>query len=214
MNFEQVQAFIRERYVQEDDVLASINPGLAERGLPLISVPSEIGQTIYLLAKISGAKRALEVGLLGGYSTIWISRALPENGQIVSIELKEEHALFAHENLAKAGVVDQVDIRIGDALVVLDQLIESGEKFDFFLIDADKINYSLYVEKVIQLAHPGAVICCDNLLFRGRIFDPKDAQNPAPLAVRKANELLATHPKLESILLPIGDGLGVARVKD
>lgn len=207
------QSYIQELYVQEDEVLRSITPGLTERGLPLISVPPEVGKAIYLLAKISGAKRALEIGLLGGYSTIWLTRGLVEGGQVVSLELKEEHAKFARQNLSQAGLLEQVTIYVGDALKSLDALIEKEEKFDFFVIDADKVNYPVYIDKVIQLANPGAVLSCDNLFFNGRIFDKKDAMNPAPAAVRKVNEILSSHPRLESILFPIGDGLGVARVK-
>lgn len=214
MNRKQEQSYIQELYVQEDDILQSITPGLTERGLPLISVPPEVGKAIYLLAKISGARRALEIGLLGGYSTIWLTRGLAEEGQVVSLELKEEHANFARYNLLQAGLLNRVTIHVGDALVSLDALIEADEKFDFFVIDADKVNYPVYIEKVIQLANPGAVLCCDNLFFNGRIFDEKDALNPAPAAVRKVNEILSAHPRLEAILFPIGDGLGVARVKE
>lgn len=207
------QSYIQDLYVQEDEVLQSVTLGLMDRGLPLISVPPEVGKAIYLLAKISGARRALEIGLLGGYSTIWLTRGLTEDGRVVSLELKEEHANFARHNLSQAGLLERVTIRVGDALESLDALLETGEKFDFFVIDADKVNYPVYIEKVIQLANPGAVLCCDNLFFNGRIFDEKDALNPAPAAVRKVNEILSSHPRLEAILFPIGDGLGVARVK-
>ncbi|SDY68338.1 O-methyltransferase [Thermoactinomyces sp. DSM 45892] len=207
------QAYIQELYVQEDDLLKSVTTGLVENGLPLISVPPEVGKAIYLLAKISGAKRALEIGLLGGYSTIWLTRGMGMDGEVVSLEIKEEHASFARQNLSRAGLLDQVSIYVGDALLSLDQLISKKEKFDFIVIDADKINYPVYIEKVLQLADPGAILCCDNLFFNGRIFDKKDALNPAPAAVRKVNEILSSHPRLEAILFPIGDGLGVARVK-
>ncbi|SFX28748.1 Predicted O-methyltransferase YrrM [Thermoactinomyces sp. DSM 45891] len=207
------QAYIQELYVQEDDLLKSVTTGLVENGLPLISIPPEVGKAIYLLAKISGAKRALEIGLLGGYSTIWLARGMGTGGEVVSLELKEEHVDFARQNLSRAGLLDQVSILVGDALVILDQLIGNKERFDFMVIDADKINYPLYIEKVLQLADPGAILCCDNLFFNGRIFNEKDARNPAPAAVRKVNEILSSHPRLEAILFPIGDGLGVARVK-
>lgn len=204
--------YVRTLFVREDEVLKSISPGLAERGMPQISVPPEVGQTLYLLAKISGAKRVLEIGALGGYSTIWLARALPETGKVISLEISQKHADFANENVAKAGLADRVTYLVGDATESLNQLIQAGDKFDFFFIDADKPNYLNYLEKVMQLAEPGAIITADNLFQSGRIFDDGD-QNPSPKTIRQFNQQIATDQRLESILLTIGDGLGVCRVK-
>ncbi|UWE02793.1 O-methyltransferase [Laceyella sacchari] len=206
------QEYVRSLFAQEDEVLKSIAPGLDERGMPQISVPPEVGKTLYLLARLSGAKRVLEIGALGGYSTIWLARALPADGQVISLELKEEHAAFARENVAKAGLADRVTIMVGDAKESLAKLVESQEKFDFFFLDADKPNNPYYLEQAIALASPGAVIACDNLFQRGRIFD-ESYQGPAPVTIRRFNRQLAEDPRLESIILTIGDGLGVCRVK-
>ncbi|SFJ07693.1 O-methyltransferase [Thermoflavimicrobium dichotomicum] len=204
--------YIRSLFVKEDEVQRSIEQGLAERGMPQISVPPEVGQTLYLLAKIVGAKKILEIGALGGYSSIWLAKALPADGKLISLELKQEHADFALENVQKAGLGDKAEFRVGDAKELLESLKVEGEKFDFFFIDADKPNYVYYLEKAIELAQPGAIITLDNLLFGGRVLDPSD-DNPAPNALRKVNQMLANDPRLESILLTIGDGVGLARVK-
>ena len=205
--------YIRKLFVKEDEVLASIDKKLAKRGLPLISVPKEVGYTLYWLVRLVQPKRILEIGTLGGYSTIWLARALPEQGKLISIERKEEHRRLALENIIEAGLSSKVEIVIGNASDVLQMLLKKEERFDFFFIDADKVNYVEYLEKAIQLAQPGAVIAMDNLFLSGRIWDDND-QNPAPQAVRKVNQKLASDPRLESLLLPIGDGLGLARVKE
>jgi predicted O-methyltransferase YrrM len=206
------QEYVRSLFAPEDEVLQNIASGLDRRGMPQISVPPEVGKTLHLLAGLSGAKRVLEIGALGGYSTIWMARALPEDGQVVSLELKEEHAEFARENVAKAGLADRVTIIVGDAKESLDKLVQSREKFDFFFIDADKPNYPYYLEQAIKLASPNAVIAADNLFQHGRIFDESD-QGPSPTTIRQFNRQIADDPRLESIILTIGDGLGVCRVK-
>lgn len=205
--------YVRSLFVDEDEVLKSIASGLEEREMPQISVPPEVGKTLYLLAKMSGAKRVLEIGALGGYSTIWLARALPEAGKVISLEISQKHADFAAENVAKAGLEDRVAFLVGDAMKSLEELARKGERFDFVFIDADKPNYINYLEKAIQLSEPGAVIAADNLFQHGRIFDEND-QAPSPRTIRKFNSQIAGDPRLESILLTIGDGLGVCRVKE
>lgn len=204
--------YIRKTFVVEDEVLQSIQEGLLKRGLPLISVPPEVGYTLYLFVKMVGAKRALEIGTLGGYSTIWIARALPKDGQVVTLELNETHASFAQENIDRAGLANLVSIKVGDAVLSLQELKDSGEKFDFVFIDADKLNYPRYLDYAIQLSNSGGVIALDNLFFHGRVLDEQD-QNPAPQALRQTHQMLAKDPRIEGIILPIGDGLGIARVK-
>ncbi|WP_241154297.1 O-methyltransferase [Staphylospora marina] len=204
--------YIRSLYAREDEVLSSIAPGLDERNMPRISVPPEVGKLLNLLVRISGARRILEIGALGGYSTIWMARALPEDGELISLELKEEHAAFALENVKKAGLDKKVRFLTGDASKRLEQLVASGEKFDFFLIDADKQGYNHYLEQAIRLANPGAVITADNLFQGGRIFDESD-QSPSRVAIREFNRRIAEDPRLESLLVPIGDGVGVICVK-
>lgn len=207
----QVQ-YIRSLFAREDEVLRSIEGGLAKRGMPQISVPPETGKTLYLLAKICGARDILEIGALGGYSTIWLARALPKEGRLISLELREEHAAYALENVDRAGVGEQVEFRIGDASELLDALEGETASFDFIFIDADKGRYVDYLERAIRLARPGAVITADNALRGGRVWDESD-RTPSTEAIRRFNEALSRDSRLESILLPVGDGLAVARVR-
>ncbi len=208
----ELREYIQNLFVSEDEVLQSIDDGLAEREMPKISVPPEVGKTIYLLAKISGARRILEIGALGGYSTIWLARAVAKEGEVVSLELSPKHAAFAEENVKRANLAHCVSFRIGDAQESLQTLGKEGEIFDFFFIDADKLNYPTYLESAIRLSRPGAVIIADNTLQKGRVINPED-DRPATQAIRKFNQMMATDPRLESILLPIGDGITIARVK-
>lgn len=208
----ELREYIQNLFVSEDEVLQSIDDGLAEREMPKISVPPEVGKTIYLLAKISGARRILEIGALGGYSTIWLARAVAKEGEVVSLELSPKHAAFAEENVKRANLAHCVSFRVGDAQESLQTLGKEGEIFDFFFIDADKLNYPTYLESAIRLSRPGAVIIADNTLQKGRVINPED-DRPATQAIRKFNQMMATDPRLESILLPIGDGITIARVK-
>jgi len=204
--------YIRDLFVEEDDVLASIDSRLSSLGLPLISVPSEVGKWLTMMVRMTGAKQILEVGTLAGYSTICLIRGLNEYGHCTTIELKEEHAKLAREHLDKAGYLDCVTTLVGDASEQLANLIQEDKKFDFIFLDADKVNYPTYLEQVIQLSSPRTVIVIDNLLLGGRVLDEED-RHPAPTAVRKVTQMLASHSRLESILLPIGDGIGVAIVR-
>ncbi|WP_028775369.1 O-methyltransferase [Shimazuella kribbensis] len=204
--------YIRDLFGEEDKILASISPRLEELGLPLISVPPEVGKWLTMLVRMTGATKILEVGTLAGYSTICLVRGLNQTGHCTTIELKEEHTKLAREHLAKAGFLDRVTTLVGDASVQLAKFIQEDKKFDFFFLDADKVNYPTYLEQVIQLALPGAVIVLDNLLLGGRVLDVNDS-HPAPTAVRKVTDLLVNHSRLESILLPLGDGVGVAIVR-
>nr|WP_281257261.1 O-methyltransferase [Laceyella sediminis] len=194
-------------FAKEDEVLKSIPYGLAERGMPQISIPPEVGRTLYLLAKISGATRILELGTLGGYSTICLARALPSTGKCFTIELNAEHARFANN------LDEQVTVIVGDASKQLEILAQSGERFDFFFIDADKPNFDHYLEKAISLAAPNAVIAMDNLLYFGDSVLDETNDNPILAKLRQVNQTLAQDPRIESMLLPIGDELGIAKVK-
>lgn len=206
------EQYVRDVFVREDETLASVRQSIVDAGMPSISVASEVGKLLSLVVKMTGAKRALEIGALGGYSGIVLARALPEDGQLVSLELLPEYASFAHENLKRAGVGDKVEYRTGEALTSLQQLHEEGQRFDVFFIDADKVNYSNYLDWAIRLANPGAVITADNVLQGDRIFNEEE-QSESVVAIRAFNQKVSADERLESLLLPFGDGLVVARVK-
>jgi caffeoyl-CoA O-methyltransferase len=192
-----------------DDVLASIE----ENGMQQISVPPASGKLLTMLASISGAKRVLEIGALGGYSGICLARGMAEGGTLTSLELVEDYAELAHRNLTKAGFGERVTYRTGPALESLEQLSEEGGTFDFFFIDADKENYENYLDACIRIADSGALIVCDNVLARGTVAGESTEFSYHTRTMTAFNQKVANHPKLESLLIPIGDGLTVSRVK-
>lgn len=208
-----VEEYIQGLFIKEDSTLDNVLQSIKDQGMPMMSVSPESGKLLSLLVKLSGAKQVLEVGCLGGYSGICLSRGFGEDGQLTSLELQQEYADLAHQNLKKAGVGDKVTYYIGEALDSFRKIEEEGKKFDFFFIDADKENYSNYLEYAIRLAHPGAVIIGDNVLWHGRTLDPTD-QDSSTVAIRHFNELAANHPKLDSVLIPIGDGFTLGIVKE
>jgi caffeoyl-CoA O-methyltransferase len=186
-----------------------------EAGLPEIHVSPNEGKLLQLLAEIAGAKRILEVGTLGGYSTIHLARALPEEGLLISLELDEGYAEVARESLAKAGVEDRVEVRVGDARELLAGKVESGAApFDLTFIDADKVSYPEYLEWALQLSRPGSLILADNTIRGGSVID---AEDESARATRNLNETLAKDPRLSAIILPLIregiDGLAIARVR-
>lgn len=210
MNLEE---YIRSLFTEDDDeLLQNVLKSIEQKGMPTISVPPENGKLITLIAKIAGAKEALEIGALGGYSGIHIMRGLKEDGRLTSLELNPEFAKLAETNITKAGFGGQVSYLLGPALKSFENLKTAGRRFDLFLIDADKKNYINYLEYAIKLANPGAIIFADNTLWRGRVYN-EDEQDNMTIAMRKFNEKAASHPQLESMILPLGDGLLLSRVK-
>jgi len=205
---------------EPDKELLRIQAALEERKLPQISVDPAYGRLLTLLINISGAHTALEIGALGGYSGICIARGLKANNcrwesaesKLVSLEIRQEFADLALSNLTAAGYGDIAEFRVGAALDSLAQLEREGKTFDFFFIDADKVNYPNYLEWAIKLANSGAIIVADNLLMRGRTIDP-NVQKHSVQVMRDFNRMFATDPRLESTMLPSFDGLAIARVK-
>jgi caffeoyl-CoA O-methyltransferase len=206
------EQYVFDLFVQEDPILKQVRDSVVENGMPSIWVSPELGKMLYLLVKMSGAKRVLEIGALGGYSGVWLTRGLPADGTLTSLELQPEYAKLAQENLTKAGRGDSVEYRVGEALDSLKQLVEEGQKFDFFFIDADKVNYPNYLEYAIQLSNPGAIITGDNVLLGNRVLDTENTDQNTE-AMREFNKRVATDPRLESVLLPVRDGMSIARVK-
>ncbi|WP_046215631.1 O-methyltransferase [Paenibacillus wulumuqiensis] len=201
-----------EQLIEEDELLLQIKQTIREKGMPEVSVVPGYGRLLTMLIQLSGAKRVLEIGALGGYSGVCLARGLEKDGKIVSLELQPAYAQLAHEHLRLAGYGDQVEYRVGEAMKSLHQLKEEGQRFDFFFIDADKLNYLNYLDYAIELANPGAIIAGDNLLLRGRTLN-LDRNGPAIQAVREFNRRIVSDPRLTGTLLPAFDGLALARVK-
>ncbi|HEY4389978.1 MAG TPA: class I SAM-dependent methyltransferase [Paenibacillus sp.] len=196
----------------EDEVLSRVTRSIEEHGIQDVSIAPGYGRLLTLLVRLGDAKRALEIGALGGYSGICLARGLGADGHLVSLEISEDNAKLAGSNMEMAGYGQMAEYMVGPALDSLEVLKQRGEKFDFFLIDADKGNYPAYLEYAISLAAPGALIAGDNTLLRGRTLN-SDKNGPSVMAMRKFNEMIATDERLLSTMLPAYDGLALALVK-
>ncbi|NQX61496.1 O-methyltransferase [Paenibacillus qinlingensis] len=201
-----------EGLYEDDAVLTRVKEVIVAHNMPEISIAPGYGRLLTMLVTMIGAKRVLEIGALGGYSGICLARGLKEGGKLISLELKQDFADVAKRNVTDAGLGDFVEYRIGEALHHLNELLERGERFDFFFIDADKVNYPNYLELAIKLANPGAIIAGDNTLMRGKVVDEKQTKASVQ-AMRTFNQRIATDERLESTILPAYDGLALARVK-
>jgi predicted O-methyltransferase YrrM len=186
-------------------------------GLPEIAVTAPQGKFLQLLAQIQGARSILEIGTLGGYSTIWMARALPEDGRLISLEYNARHAEVATRNIARAGLERIAQVRVGPALESLPKLAdENPAPFDLVFIDADKSNNPQYVECALRLTRSGSLIVVDNVVRQGRVTDA-DSTDPDVVGSRAAIELIARHPRLTGTALQtVGskghDGFALARV--
>jgi predicted O-methyltransferase YrrM len=162
--------------VPSDSALDAALADSSAAGLPQINVAPNQGKLLELIAKIRGARRILEIGTLGGYSTIWLARSLPVDGKLISLELEPHHAEVARVNVDRAGIGSLVEIRTGPAAATLRAMIAEGtEPFDFVFIDADKEGYSEYFTLTLQLSRPGTVMVADNVVREGAVIDPRDA---------------------------------------
>lgn len=171
-------------------------------GLPSIDVPPLLGKFLDLMIRISGARRVLELGTLGGYSTIWMARALPHDGQLITLELESKHADIARANLEAAGVVDRVEIHVGPAIESLRALHSSGvASFDLIFLDADKQSLPEYLEWSLKLSRPGTVIIADNVVRDGKVVDAK-TDDPHVRGVQRYLELAAKEPRLSTTAIP------------
>jgi len=211
-----VDTYIETLFGTHDPVLESALKASDDEGLPEIQISPSQGKFLYLLAKLRGARRILEIGTLGGYSTIWLGRALPEDGFLVSLEFDHKHAHVARRNIAHAKLDDRVEVVTGAALDTLPTL-QGQEAFDLVFIDADKNNYPGYLEWALKLTRPGSLILGDNVVRAGSVLDP-DSDDPNVVGVRRFNEMLASDDRLEAIILQqVGakgyDGLALARVR-
>lgn len=205
--------YIDSLFHNQDPILEEVLSSIQENGMRNISVSPASGKLLTMLVAISGAKNVLEIGALGGYSGICLAKGFGGEGKLTSLELEERYAKLAYSNLAKAGFGDQVTYLTGPALQSLEKLIEDHMCYDFFFIDADKENYENYLEYCITLAESGALIVMDNVLAGGSVADEDAPPKRHTEFMKKFNKTVAKHPQLESILIPIGDGMTVAKVK-
>ena len=183
--------------LRPDPVLDAAVEANAAGGLPAIDVSPEQGKLLHLLARSTGARRILEVGTLGGYSTIWLARALPADGELITCELQPAHAEVARANLARAGLAQRVDVRVGPAA---DTLAELTGVFDLVFIDADKASNVTYLEHALRLSRPGSVIIVDNVVRRGRVVDA-GSNDGTVLGTRRLAAALHTDDRLDATVI-------------
>jgi len=190
--------YISQLFAVEDDLLQRTRAVMQQEGLPPINISASGGQLLYLLALMSGARRILEIGTLGGYSAIWMARALPADGILISLEINEHHAAVARRNLAEAGLATKVDVRVGPALATLAAMEQAGEApFDLVFIDADKDGYVAYLQKAVALVRDNGLILADNTL-------PDEVLNAtAESGTKRYNAAVAAHPALVSTIVPV-----------
>lgn len=198
--------YIAALFAPEDDVLRALREEADRSGLPPISIPPETGRLLQFLLRAVGARRVLEVGTLGGYSAIWMARALPADGRVLSLEIDPARAEFARRHIARAGLGRAIEVREGPALQLLPAL--DGERFDVVFLDADKEPLPTYFDWAIRLLRPGGLVIADNALRGGRVLDAGD-DDPDVRGVRELNRKLAADPRVTGLVLPIGDGVAV-----
>jgi predicted O-methyltransferase YrrM len=196
-----VDEYLAGRVVPRDPSLEAALAANAKAGLPQIDVSPLFGRFLHLTARAIGARRILEIGTLGGYSSIWLARALPENGSLITLEVDPRHAAVARRNVDAAGIGAKVDIRIGPALQSLAAIAAGNPApFDLFFIDADKHSNAAYVDFALRLSRPGSVIVVDNVVREGEIADP-EANSAAVLGTRRLFDLIAREPRLTATAL-------------
>jgi caffeoyl-CoA O-methyltransferase len=197
---------------REDEVLARVREETAAMGdIAVMQIAPDQGALMTMLARITGARRALEVGTFTGYSAICIARGLADGGELVACELDPERAAIAERNIEAAGLGDRVDLRVGPAAETLAELAGS-EPFDLAFIDADKTSYDAYYEGCLRVVRPGGLILIDNVLQGGRVVD-KGADDENVTAIRALNVKIAADDRVDMTLLPVADGLTMARVR-
>jgi predicted O-methyltransferase YrrM len=212
-----VDQFLCASLIPRDDLLEAVIAGSAAAGLPAIHVSPNLGRLLHLLVKMQGARHVLEIGTLAGYSTIWMARALPEGGQLITLEADSRHAEIAQANLTRAGLADRVSVRVGRAIETLPTIAGSGAPpFDFVFIDADKQSTPEYFEWAIRLARSGSVIVVDNVVRNGAVIDSQ-TEDASVRGVRRFLEQAGRNSRVEiTALQTVGskgyDGVAIARV--
>lgn len=216
--FESVDKYICDFFVTQDEALLAAERSLKEADMPPISISPNQGKFLHMMALLCRAKRILEVGTLAGYSTIWMARALPADGKLITLEYDPKHASVAQKNITRAGLESKVEIRVGKGLDILPQLESEGAgPFDMIFIDADKPPYTEYFQWALKLSRPGTLIIADNVIRDGKVLDP-DSQDEMVKGVQRFNSFLAKNAKVTATIMQmVGvkeyDGMALAIVR-
>jgi caffeoyl-CoA O-methyltransferase len=216
--FESVDHYISGLFHDEDECLKATEQSIVASGIPQISVSPNQGKLLHLLARLCHARKILEIGTLGGYSTIWMARALPENGSLITLEIEQKHATVARENFNRCGLSAKIDIRLGKAIDLLPKLFsEKAGPFDMIFIDADKPPYTEYFQWALKLSRPGTLILADNVIREGKVL-LKDSPDEMVTGVKRFNDYLSSCTAVDAtIFQTVGakehDGMALAIVK-
>lgn len=206
--------YVRASSSPEPDYIAKLRHETAQDPAARMQITPELGNFLGILIRILGARRCIEVGVFTGYSSLSVARALPDDGHLIACDVSENWTTVARRYWREAGLEKKIDLRLAPALETLDGLLAQGEagKFDFGFIDADKANYLAYFERLMQLLRPGGLLVVDNVLWHGRVVDPR--QNDIDTAaIRTFNAKLRSDPRVHLCLLPLGDGITLALKK-
>jgi predicted O-methyltransferase YrrM len=197
--------------LRESEVLQQLRQETATHPMSQMQIAPEQGQLMAMLVQLMGAKKALEIGVFTGYSSLAVALALPPDGKLIACDVDEDYTAIARRYWQQAGVADKIDLRIAPALETLDRLLAEGHAntFDFVFIDADKSNYANYYDRALELVRPGGLIAIDNVLWSGRVADPETQDNRTK-AIRAFNEKLHQDERILPCLLAIADGLTLA----
>jgi caffeoyl-CoA O-methyltransferase len=211
---EKLYAYLLDVSLREADVLRRLREETARRENASMQIAPEQGQLMALLVELIGAERTLEIGTFTGYSALVVALALPSHGRVTACEVSEEYAAIARRWWAEAGVADRIEIHVAPAIETLDRLLEDGmaRRFDFAFIDADKKTYIEYWERCLLLVRRGGLIAVDNVLWDGRVADPDNVVE-STLAIRAFNAHARNDDRVDLSLVPIGDGVTLARVR-
>ena len=201
--------------LREDPRLAALRAETASHPQVNMQIAPEQGQFMQMLVRLSGARRAIEVGVFTGYSSLAVMLAMPEDGRLLALDVSEEYTAVARRHWQAAGVADRIELVIAPAVETLDARLARGEagQYDFAFIDADKTSYLTYYERLLKLLRPGGLIVVDNTLWSGRVADPEE-RDADTRALRAFNDALHRDPRVDLALLPVGDGLTLARLRD
>ncbi len=203
---EAVAQYLRDLCGEEDDVLVAIREEGAQRGLPPIHIEPEAGCMLQFLLMAIGAKRVAEIGALAGYSGVWIARALPEGGRLITLEKDPERVALARASFERAGLSARAEVRVAEAPEGLAALAVDGP-FDAVFIDADKQNYPVYLDWALENVRVGGLIMAHNALWYGRVLDPAQRDDRDVRGLREFNQRISQDPRLKGIIIPVGDGL-------
>jgi predicted O-methyltransferase YrrM len=212
-----VDDYITQTLVGRDPALDAVLEASAAAGLPAYNVSPNQGKFLELLARIHGARTILEIGTLGGYSAIWLARALPPGGRLITLEAEARYAEVARANFARLGLADTIEVRVGAAIESLPRLAaENRGPFDLFFIDADKQNNPRYFASALELSRPGSLIIVDNVVRNGAVLDAA-SQDPIVQGVRRLNEMIAAEPRVSGVAIQMvgskgWDGMAIAVV--